>query len=162
MEYNGGVPNGGFGFYNFSQPQVLLTPNYLGTDQYLVAHQVAGNTLSFQMPLSDLVASGTSVNQIATLQVNFITTNVTPPPGDTLPDPPKIYGSLQFAGQGGNSFLNIPVAPGGTVQPYSSSNTTSATVFEYVNGQAQPVMDVPQVTVPDLTVTNFTIQITSG
>ena len=60
----------------------LLTPRYLARP---VQESVAGNTLSFQVPLADIAAAtaaqtGASFTeaQISTLQVNFITTNVNP------------------------------------------------------------------------------------
>ncbi len=163
VEYNSGVPTGAnIGYYAVSAN--LLQTSFLGgpSSQYIVQAQAANNTIAFQIPLSALATSGTPLAQIQDIQVSFVTTNVTPPPSDNL-DANKVYGTLQLPGQTGNSFLNIPLETNGTIQPYSYQNTTSNVVYQYINGVAQPVTNFPDAaTDADLTVTNFSIQITSG
>ena len=162
VEFNSGVPGGSnFGFYNISAN--LLQPGFLGgpASQYLVKAQTTANTISFQMPLAALATASTPVNQIQDIQVNFVATNVVPPPGDTLPNPPKVYCSLQGANQTGTSFVNLITSVNGSFQASNYQNTTSSSVFEYVNGSPQPATDQAGLTTADLSVTNFSMQITS-
>ncbi len=139
----------------------LLTPQPLGAAN-LVQASASGSTLSFQLPISALATPAIAVSQIQTIQVNFVTTNVTPPPGDTLPNPPKVFDALQISGQSSaNSYLNIIAGINGVIQPYSYQNTSSGTVLQYVNGLSVPATDQAGLTTADLSVVNFNLQITS-
>ena len=153
------TPN--IGFYKQDPNNLLSTATPIGTGVF-VQQQVSGNTISFQLPLSVLATSnGLQISQIQSLQVNFVATNVLPPPGDTLPNPPKVYCTLQNLDQPGNSFLNAIISPGGMLQPYNYQNTTSGTVYEYVNGAPIPATDQPGLTTADLSVTSFRFQVTT-
>ena len=162
VEYNGGVPGGtGFGFYNFSDPN-LLQPNYLGTGRYLVTSQAAGNTLSFQLPLIYLATSAISVDQIQSLQVNFITTNYVPLVGQNITQP-KYFDSLGSTDQTG-TFGNIIVrSAGGPVQQVlfqqNGSGIGTTGVLQNIGSSFVPVtaQDFPGVN--DLTITNFSIRL---
>ena len=155
VEYAGGQ----FGYNGISAD--LLTPQPLGAAN-LVQASVSGSTLSFQLPISALATPTIAVSQIQTIQVNFVTTNVLPPPSDTLPNPPKVYDALQISGQSSsNSYLNIIAGINGVIQPYNYQNTSSGTVLEYVNGVSVPATDQAGLTTADLSVINFSLQITS-
>lgn len=139
----------------------LLTPQPLGAAN-LVQASVSGSSLTFQLPISALATPTIAVSQIQTIQVNFVATNVTPPPSDTLPNPPKAYSALQVSGQSNSSsYLNIIAGINGVIQPYSYQNTSSGTVLEYVNGVSVPATDQAGLTTADLSVINFSLQITS-
>lgn len=153
------TPN--IGFYQQDPNNLLSTATPLGTGVF-VQQQVSGNTISFQLPLSVLATSnGIQTSQIQSLQVNFVATNVLPPPSDQLPNPPKVYCALQNPEQTGNSFLNAIISPGGSLQPYSYQNTTSGTVYQYINGQNVPAVDQAGLTTADLSVTSFSIRVTT-
>ena len=168
--YGNGFAAGAFGRYveyaggQFSYNGIsadLLTPQPLGAAN-LVQASVSGSNLTFQLPISALATASIAVSQIQTIQVNFVATNVTPPPGETLPNPPKAYDSLQISGQANSgSYLNIIAAINGVFQPYSYQNTSSSAVLEYVNGVAVPATDQAGLTTADLSVVNFSLQITS-
>lgn len=164
IEYNQGVPGGtGFGFYSIDA--ALRQPNYLGSSGYLVSSQVSGGTLSFQLPLARLATSAITVDQIQTLQINFVTTNTVQIVPDSLT--PKYFDALYPPDQSGNNFVNIRVrnTPGGPVQQLNSSNTDtniegSSDVAQYVNGFPTLVSGVQNgVTTPDLDIIDFTIRL---
>lgn len=155
VEYAGGQ----FSYNGISAD--LLTPQPLGAAN-LVQASVSGSTLTFQLPISALATPTIAVSQIQRIEVNFVTTNVLPPPGDTLPNPPKVYDSLQISGQAiSSSYLDIIAGINGVIQPLSYQNTSSSTVLEYVNGGSVPATDQSGLTTADLSVINFSLQITS-
>jgi len=164
VEYNQGIPGGtGFGFYNIDA--ALRQPNYLGSTGYLVTSQVLGNTLSFQLPLSFLATSTVTTDQIQTLQINFVTTNIVPVQPDSTA--PKYFDALNPPDLANNSFVRIIVrtTAGGPVIQLNYSNTTtniegSGDVAQYVNGVPVVVSGVQNgVTIADLDITDFTIRL---
>ncbi len=165
VEYNVGVPGGtGFGFYGFSDPK-LLQPSYLGTGRYLISAQAVGNTLSFQLPLVYLATSTITVDQIQTLQINFITTNATQLIGENF-STTKYFDALYPPDQSGNSFVNILVrtTAGGPVQQLNYLNSdrnieAGGDVAQDVSGVPVIVSSDPNVTIPDLDITDFTIRL---
>ena len=57
--------------------------------------------------------------------------------------------------------MNAIISPGGSLQPYSYQNTTSGGVYQYVNGQNVPAVDQTGLTTADLSVTSFSIRVTT-
>ena len=165
VEYNQGVPGGtGFGFYNIDA--ALRQPGYLGSSGYLVSSQVSGNTLSFQLPLGFLVTSTVTVDQIQTLQINFVATNAVQVVGNDF-SMPKYFDALYTPDQSGNSFVNIFVrnTAGGPVQQLNYLNSdrnieAGGDVAQNVNGVPVIVSGVQNgVTIADLDITDFTIRL---
>ena len=170
VEYNQGVPGGtGFGFYNIDP--TLRTFNYLGSSGYLVASLVSGNTLSFQLPLARLATSTVSVDQIQTLQINFVTTNTVQVAGNDF-STPKYFDALYTPDQSGNNFVNVFVrnTAGGPVQQLNFLNSDRN--IEAAGDVAQNVSGVPiivsgvqsggggsMVNTADLDITDFTIRL---
>jgi hypothetical protein len=169
VEYNGsGLDGTGFGFYTISAD--LLTPKPLGTGQ-LIQKQVSGGTLTFQIPLAYLATQNITVDQIQSLQINFVATNVAPVVGQTLAVP-KFFDAL-YPPTETTSYVNI-VTRGisGSLQPgiYRNGDANiegSNDVAQYVGGLPVTVADgtdpsLPdgtKLTVADLDITDFTIQL---
>jgi len=165
VEYNQGVPGGtSFGFYSIDA--ALRQPNYLGSSGYLVTSKVSGGTLSFQLPLAFLATSTIPVDQIQTLQVNFITTNAVQVVGNDF-STPKYFDALSTPDIAGNSFVNIFVRNtlGGPIQQLNYLNTDrniegSGDVAQFVNGVPIIVSGVQNgVTIADLDIIDFTIRL---
>ena len=165
VEYNNSVPGGtGFGFYAIDS--ALRQPSYLGSGGYLVTSQVSGSTLSFQLPLARLATSTVSVDQIQTLQVNFITTNAVQVVGNDF-GTPKYFDALYTPDQSGNNFVNIFVrnTAGGPIQQLNYFNRDrniegSGDVAQDVNGIPVIVSGVQNgVTIADLDIVDFTIRL---
>jgi len=166
VEHNSGVPGGtGFGFYGFSDPK-LLQPSYLGSSQYLVTSQAIGSTLSFQLPLVYLATSAITVDQIQTLQINFVATNTIQVIGENF-STPKYFDALYPPDQAGNSYVTVFVRsnPGGPVQQLNYLNGDrniegSGDVAQDVSGIPVIVSGVQNgVTIADLDITDFTIRL---
>lgn len=165
VEYNSGVPGGtGFGYYAISAD--LLTPSYRGSTGVLVQSSVSGSTLSFQIPLAQLVPVGSSltVDNINQLEVNFVATNVINVIGDSLATP-KFFDSLNLPTSTG-SFVDINVrSAGGAVQQglYNDATTNNegpGDVAQSGNGTPQIVSGtVNGVTTDDLDITDWSIRL---
>ena len=165
VQYGSGVPGGtGFGYYNIDP--LLTTPNYLGSSGSLVTSQVSGSTLAFQLPLARLATSAATLDQIQTLQVNFVTTNTVQVAGDSF-STPKYFDALYTPDQSGNNFANIFVrnTPGGPIQQlvYQNSSTNiegRGDVAQNVNGASIIVSGVQNgVTIADLDITDFSVRL---
>lgn len=129
VEYGGNnaSPGGtGFGYYAISSD--LLTPSYQGSTGVLIQSSATTSTLSFQIPLAQLVPVGSSltVDNINQLEVNFVNTNTPNVIGDSLATP-KFFDSLNLPSSTG-SFVDINVrSAGGTVQQglYNDATTNN-------------------------------------
>jgi hypothetical protein len=195
VEYHGNQGINNFGYYGI--PANLLGPISLGGSQ-IVQTQVVGNTLTFRLPLTYLATAGDStstpgyvpnssfaVEQIQTLQINFVTTNIVPPPSDTIVQ--KYYDTLYTAQSlSAVTPVEVPVydVSGTTLMSGVYSNNTfdinGGSVAQYVNGVPVAVsnitlgpgnvpatdgtIDPSQVTgnTNDLQITGWTIQLTPG
>ena len=170
VEYNQSVPGGtGFGFYTIDP--ALRQSNYIGSSGYLVSSLVSGNTLSFQLPLGFLATSAVTADQIQTLQINFITTNVTPvTTNGGSANVNKYFDSLYTPDQSASNFVNVIVrtAAGGQVMQVNYTNTNieaAGDVAQVVNGVPVIVSGVQSdgaggtVTIADLDITDFTIRL---
>ena len=120
---NGGT---GFGYYAISAD--LLTPSYRGSTGILIQSSATTSTLSFQIPLAQLLPVGSSltVDNINQLEVNFVNTNIPNVIGDSLATP-KFFDSLNTPESTG-SFVDINVrSAGGTVQQglYNDATTNN-------------------------------------
>ncbi len=118
--------NGGTGFSYYAISPDLLTPSYLGSTGVLVQSAASDTTLSFQIPLAQLVPTGSSltVNDINQLEINFVATNTLNVIGDSLANP-KYFDSLGTPESTG-TYVNINVRlPGGAIQQglYQNSDT---------------------------------------
>lgn len=138
--------NGGTGFSYYAISPDLLTPVYLGSTGPLVQSAAGTSTLSFQIPLAQLVPTGSSltVNDINQLEVNFVATNTLNVIGDSLANP-KFFDSLGMPESTG-TYVNINVRlPGGAIQQglYQNSDTSiegqGADVATAGNGMPQVV-----------------------
>lgn len=195
VEYHGGQGINNFGYYGI--PANLLGPVPLGGSQ-IVQTQVVGNTLTFRLPLTYLATAGDStstpayvpnssftLSQIQTLQINFVTTNIVPPPSDTIVQ--KYYDTLYTAASlTAITPVEVPVYDigGNTIMSSNYSNNTfdinGGSVAQYVNGVPISVSNITlgpgnvpttsgntdpsQVTgnTNDLQITGWNIQLTAG
>lgn len=169
VEFNGSGQDGtGFGFYTISPD--LLTPKPLGAGQ-LVQKAVSGGTLTFQIPLAYLATQSVTVDNLQSLQINLVATNVAPVVGQTL-SVPKFVDSL-YPPTESSSFINIITrSVNGSLLPGIHRNSDlniegSNDVAQYVGGLPVTVADgtdpdLPdgtKLTVADLDITDFTIQL---
>ncbi len=165
VEFNNGVPGGtGSGYYAISAD--LLQPVYRGSTGFLIQSSVSGNTLSFQIPLAQIVPFGSNltVDNINQLEVNFVTTNVVNVIGDSLTTP-KYFDALNLPTSTG-SFVDLNVrSAGGAVQQGLYNNTTTnnegpGDVAQSGNGIPQVVSGtVNGVTTDDLDITDWSIRL---
>ena len=167
VEYNSGQP-GGTNFNYYAVDPTLFNSQPLGQSR-LIQAQAVGNTLTFQLPLAYLATSSVTADQINSLQVNFITTNVVPPNGQNI-TVPKYFDALYPPQQAGNSYVNLIIRDvNGTLLANtftnigSGVNEGSGDVAQYVNGVPITVTGTTPdgVTTNDLDITNWTIQLTS-
>ena len=167
VEYNGTQP-GGTNFNYYVVDPTLFISKPLGQSR-LVQAQAVGSTLTFQLPLAYLATSTATVDQINSLQVNFITTNVVPVNGQNITTS-KYFDALYPPQQAGNSYVNLIIrSVNGTLMANtftnngSGVNESSGDVAQYVNGVPEIVSGTTPdgVTSNDLDITNWTIQLTS-
>ncbi len=166
VEYNGGLP-GGTNFNYFAVDPTLFNSQVLGPGR-LIQKQAVGSTLTFQLPLAYLATSGVTADQINSLQVNFITTNVVPVNGQNI-STAKYFDALYPPQQAGNSYVNLIIrdANGALLSNTftnngSGVNESSGDVAQYVNGVPIIVSGTTPdgVTTNDLDITGWTIQLT--
>ena len=166
VEYNSGQP-GGTNFNYYVVDPTLFNSEPLG-QAHLIQAQAVGSTLTFQLPLAYLATSTVTADQINSLQVNFITTNIVPVNGQNI-STPKYFDALYPPQQAGNSYVNLIIRDvGGTLLANtftnngSGVNESSGDVAQYVNGVPEIVTGTTSdgVTSNDLDITNWTIQLT--
>ena len=170
VEYNSGQPGGtNFNYYAPIASTNLLQSVTLGQSR-LIQPLVQGNTLTFQLPLAYLATSTVTADQINSLQVNFIATNVVPVNGQNI-TVAKYFDCLYPPQQAGNSYVTLPIRDvNGTLLTRFFSNTAdgvnegSGDVAQYVNGVPIVVSGTTSdgVTTNDLDITNWTINLTAG
>lgn len=189
VEYSGNQGNGtNFNYYLNYPVVVQQSTNPPSTiiqqqSQSLGPGQIVGalvssdrHTLTFQLPLASLatsnykqLASDITVDNINTLQINFVTTNFLPIPGAEL-STPKYFDSLYNNGQIAYAPLIVRGATGSVMSAnYSSSASgyNGESVSQDVNGGFVPVTG--PISGPggsgdatDLQITGWTIQLTAG
>lgn len=159
--------NNGFDYYPVNAD--LVTPLQPAPGQ-LIGATSDGKTLTFQIPLAYLAASGVTADNIQQLEINFVTTNFIPVAG-TEPTTPKYLDSLAVPGSAAYSYFDLIVRDSNNnlMPSIHSSDTDSsiigiAPVSEYVNGVPEAVNP----TTPDggssdsLQISHWSIQLTSG
>lgn len=153
VEYNGSLPNNGYELFAI-QPD-LQTTQPLGRPINVAAVPDAGNTIQFQVALSQLATSATPVANIKNLEINIIATNAVPVASDNPVS--KNFDALgnPFAG-GVNDFITIT----DLTTPRTFANTNSATpeasgdvAAANGDGTFSPVSD------PDLDIVDYTIEV---
>ncbi len=168
---NGGT---GFGYYAISAD--LLTPSYRGSTGYLIQSSVSGSTISFQIPLAQVVPLGSNltVDSINQLEVNFVTTNVVNVIGDSLTTP-KYFDALNLPTSTG-SFVDLNVrSAGGAVQQglYNDATTNNEGELDVATlGNSGPVSvnynslsathmtsDNPPISLDDLDIIDWSIRL---
>jgi len=167
VEYHSAQP-GGTNFNYYAVDATLFNSQPLGSGK-LIQQQASGNTLTFQLPLASLATSSITVDQINSLQVNFITTNSVPQNVQNL-NTPKYFDALYPPQQASNSYVNLIIRSGVTVLANTFSNTTSGVnesagdVAQYVNNAPVIVSGTTAdgVTTSDLDITDWTITLTAG
>ena len=168
VEYNSGQP-GGTNFNYYAVDNTLFNSQPLGQAR-LIQAQASGNTLTFQLPLAYLATSNVNAADINSLQVNFIATNVVPVNGQNITTA-KYFDALYPPQQAGNSYVNLiirDVSQTVLAQTFtnfgSGVNEGSGDVAQYVNSAPVVVTGTTSdgVTTPDLDITNWSIQLTSG
>jgi len=161
VEYHNGQPGGtNFGFWTISAD--LLTPSYLGSSSpYLVQSQAGSNTFTVQIPLAALATTSNPLDAIQTIEVNFIATNVVPPPSDTLTA--KYVDSLYTTTDASNlnRFIIIPTTQSGIYQNSDQNIEPSGDVAQFVNGFPTQVTPAQFADVNDLDIINWSVQISS-
>lgn len=166
VQYHGTNGGTGFGYYAISPD--LLTPIYIGSSGPLVTSQAVGNTLSFQLPLAQLVPpnSALTVDQITQIEINFVSTNIVPAIGDNPTD--KYFDSLGPPESSG-TFVNLIVRPtgvGGGVQQILRQNSDTGIesqeqdVAQAGNGSPQRVSGtINGVTINDLDIIDWSLRL---
>ena len=170
VEYNSGQPGGtNFNYYAPIANTNLLQSVTLGQSR-LIQPLVQGNTLTFQLPLAYLATSTVTADQINSLQVNFIATNVVPVTGQEITTA-KYFDCLYPPQQAGSSYVTLPIRDvNGTLLTRFFSNTNdgvnegSGDVAQYVNDAPVVVTGTTSdgVTTNDLDITNWSINLTAG
>lgn len=167
VEYNGGQP-GGTNFNYYVVDPTLFNSQALGQSR-LIQSQAVGNTLTFQLPLAYLATAAVTADQITSLQVNFITTNVVPVNGQNI-TVAKYFDALYPPQQAGNSYVNLIIRDvNGALLANTFTNNgsgvgeSSGDVAQYVNGVPEIISGTTSdgVTSGDLDITNWTIQLTA-
>jgi hypothetical protein len=162
LRYDGSQPYSNYGIYtvvagsNLLQSQGPGAPTqYTPVQQDPGTGQLTGNTIQFQIPLSQIAAtSGLTVSQIQYVQVNFVATNRIPVnPTDTTPKLFDALGDPRTSG-GLNDPVTLAVTQAGLFQNSNQiTPESSGDVGEFVNGSFQSNED------PDLDITNWTIEV---
>jgi hypothetical protein len=138
VQFDNSLPQGGYGLFRIPDAS-LLGKIYLGPPVNFITPGPSGNTLRFTIDLDDLaIAPQTTGNDIQSLEINFIAT-------DVIPTDPAFVGPRQWDALGdhsSNTFLRLNITPGTIV-----SNDTEG--IETAN-------DVPN---PDLDITNWSIEV---
>ncbi|MDO8684167.1 MAG: hypothetical protein Q7N50_11865 [Armatimonadota bacterium] len=129
----------GYGLYRFLDPGVFLNAERIGYPVNYTTPGLNSNQLLFVINLDDIITgSQTNGNDIETLEINLITTDVKPLDPDFIG--PRYWDALgDFSS---NSFIRLSVTPGRTI-----SNTTEDLE---VSG------DTPK---PDLDITDWSIEV---
>lgn len=108
VQFDTSLPQGGYGLFRIPDAG-LLGKVYLGPPVNFITPGPSGNTLRFTLDLDDLVIPPqTDGNQIQTLEINFIAT-------DVVPTDPSFVGPRQWDALGdgsSNAFLRLNVTPG--------------------------------------------------
>ncbi len=170
VEYNSGLPGGtNFNYFAPIANTNLLQSVTLG-QSYLIQPQVQGNTLTFQLPLAYLTTSTVTADQINSLQINFIATNIVPVTGQNITTA-KYVDALYPPQQYANDYVNLIIRNvGGTLLANTFTNIGSGVnegpgdVEQYVSGAPVIVSGTTAdgVTTNDLDITNWTITLTAG
>ena len=161
IEYHNGQPGGtNFGFWTISSD--LLTPSYLGSSSpYLVQSRAGSSTITMQIPLAALATASTPTAAIQNIEVNFIATNIVPPPGDTLTA--KYVDSLYPTNDPNslNRFIIIPTTQSGIYQNSDQNLEPSGDVTQYVNGFPITVTPGQLPDVGSLDITDWSVRVSS-
>lgn len=153
MRYNQSQPNAGYEMFSITPGTNLLSFQYLGAPSQYTAVSSGGNTLRFQIPLSQLATSRISADQINSLQVNFITT-------DYIPVDPNasITKNFDALGDARANVINSPI----------TISTQQSRVYHNSDfPPAEPSGDVTttgngtfaNVNMPDLDIVDWTIEV---
>ncbi len=171
VEYNSGVPGGtNFNYFAPIANTNLLQSVTLGQGKLIQPQVVNSNELVFQLPLAYLATSTVTADQINTLEINFIATNVVPVNGQNITTA-KYFDCLYPPQQAGNSYATLLVRDAsGTLLTKNYTNATSGVnegsgdVAQYVNGVPIIVTGTTGdgVMTSDLDITDFSIQLNAG
>ena len=139
VQFDNSLPQGGYGLFRIPDAS-LLGKIYLGPPVNFITPGPSGDTLRFTVDLDALViAPQTTGNDIQSLEINFIAT-------DVVPTDPAFVGPRQWDALGDNStpnrFFSFNITPGAVI-----SNDTEG--IEAPN-------DVPN---PDLDIINWSIEV---
>lgn len=137
VQFSPTLPQGGYGVYRITDA-ALLNKVYLGPPVNSITPGPTGNTLRFTVDLDTLAIPPQTGNDIQTLQINFIAT-------DVVPLDPAFVGPRQWDALGdhtSNTFLSLTVTPGRIV-----SNSTEGN---------EPPNDVVS---PDLDIVDWSIEV---
>lgn len=102
--YDAVQPQGGYGIYTIQSGTNLLGNIYIGPPISSITPPAGANKIEFTIDLGQLATLALPADQINTVNINFITTDVIPV--DPNFPGPKYYDGL---GETGNSFITIPI-----------------------------------------------------
>jgi hypothetical protein len=154
VEYSQTLPGDGYLFYRFPN-STLTQPTAIGAPPQDTPVPSGGNTIQFQIPISDLATSNVSASETNYIQVNFLTTNRIPVnPEDTSPKEFDALGNTSLVNEL-NDYITIPVSQSNT---YSSASTGDepAGDEQVTNGSG----GYSSVNDPDVDISGWTIQVT--
>jgi hypothetical protein len=156
VEYTPTQPGDGYLLYKFTD-STLQQSSAVSAPSQDTPVQSGGNTIQFQIPISDLATSTLSASQTKYIQVNFIATNRIPVnPEDTSPKEFDALGDTHPGTGQLNDYITIPTNESNS---FSSSSTGDEPVGdeEVTNGSGgySPVND------PNVDISAWSIQVTN-
>jgi hypothetical protein len=156
VEYSPTQPGDGYLIYKFSGSTIQQS-TAVGAPSQDTAVAPGGNTIQFQIPLSQLATSGVSASDTNYIQVNFIATNRIPVnPEDTSPKEFDALGDSHPGTGQLNDYITIPTVQSNNYSDSSIGDEPTGDE-EVTNGSGgySPVND------PDVDISGWSIQITN-
>jgi hypothetical protein len=109
VKWDPSLPPNGYQIYQFApNDPTLISYNSIGAPVISQVVQPGGSTLQFSIDLSQLFPAGNDANAQKTLQLNLLTMDRVPLPGDTGQKVWDALGDPRLPG-GVNEFVNIPL-----------------------------------------------------
>ena len=154
VRYDATQPSSGYGVYSVVPGSTLRSFTYLGAPVQATPVQTGGNTIQFQIPLSQLATTAVPADSIDALQINFLNTNL-------IPVDPTYSGTKEFDALG-------DARQSGQINAYITIRTGQAAIYNNSKALiAEPSGDVIQtgtnvfqtVSDPDLDIVNWSVEV---
>lgn len=145
IQFDALQPQGGYSVFRIEPNTNLLGSVYIGPPISVITPQVGSNKLQFTLDLSQLATPTMPVDQIQTININFITTDIIPV--DPNYPGPKFYDAL---GPTGNEFITISAQIN---QRYSNTQTGIEEPGDVRSDNSRVV------NVPDLDIIDWSVEV---